>query len=112
MTFNRSNFTISPTSGAGAPKTLSEGPGRPPGAMSPPPVLQGAAAANASGIPAVTLETMTSTGARSARAASAHQELAPRWWEGLGSELNSGKYMTGFRDMTSPEITVRGAEPQ
>lgn len=28
----------------------------------------------------------------------------------LGSEVNSGKYMTGFRDMTSPEITVRGAE--
>ena len=28
----------------------------------------------------------------------------------LGSEINSGKYMTGFRDMTSPEITVRGAE--
>jgi acetyl-CoA acetyltransferase len=27
-----------------------------------------------------------------------------------GSEINSGKYMTGFRDMTSPEITVRGAE--
>lgn len=26
-----------------------------------------------------------------------------------GSELNSGRYMTGFRDMTSPEITVRGA---
>jgi len=26
-----------------------------------------------------------------------------------GSEINSGKYMTGFRDMTSPEITVRGA---
>lgn len=25
------------------------------------------------------------------------------------SEVNSGKYMTGFRDMTSPEITVRGA---
>ncbi len=35
-------------------------------------------------------------------------------WQGdairvIGSELNSGKYMTGFRDMTSPEITVRGA---
>ena len=28
----------------------------------------------------------------------------------LGSEINSGMYMTGFRDMTSPEITVRGAE--
>jgi benzoylsuccinyl-CoA thiolase BbsB subunit len=28
----------------------------------------------------------------------------------VGSEINSGKYMTGFRDMTSPEITVRGAE--
>ncbi|MDA1323723.1 MAG: thiolase family protein [Proteobacteria bacterium] len=28
----------------------------------------------------------------------------------LGSEINSGNYMTGFRDMTSPEITVRGAE--
>jgi benzoylsuccinyl-CoA thiolase BbsB subunit len=28
----------------------------------------------------------------------------------LGSEINSGKYMTGYRDMTSPEITVRGAE--
>jgi len=28
----------------------------------------------------------------------------------LGSEINSGVYMTGFRDMTSPEITVRGAE--
>jgi benzoylsuccinyl-CoA thiolase BbsB subunit len=27
-----------------------------------------------------------------------------------GSEINSGKYVTGFRDMTSPEITVRGAE--
>jgi acetyl-CoA acetyltransferase len=27
-----------------------------------------------------------------------------------GSEINSGKYMTGFRDMTSPEITVRGAK--
>jgi benzoylsuccinyl-CoA thiolase BbsB subunit len=26
----------------------------------------------------------------------------------LASELNSGKYMTGFRDMTTPEITVRG----
>lgn len=26
-----------------------------------------------------------------------------------GSEINSGRYMTGFRDMTSPEITVRGA---
>lgn len=26
------------------------------------------------------------------------------------SEVNSGKYMTGFRDMTTPEITVRGAE--
>ena len=26
-----------------------------------------------------------------------------------GSEINSGKYMTGYRDMTSPEITVRGA---
>lgn len=25
------------------------------------------------------------------------------------SEVNSGRYMTGFRDMTSPEITVRGA---
>ena len=25
------------------------------------------------------------------------------------SELSSGKYMTGFRDMTTPEITVRGA---
>jgi len=25
------------------------------------------------------------------------------------SEVNSGKYMTGFRDMTTPEITVRGA---
>ncbi len=28
----------------------------------------------------------------------------------LGSEINSGKYMTGYRDMTSPEITVRGAK--
>ena len=28
----------------------------------------------------------------------------------LGSEINSGKYLTGFRDMTSPEITLRGAE--
>ncbi len=28
----------------------------------------------------------------------------------LASELASGKYMTGFRDMTTPEITVRGAE--
>ena len=27
----------------------------------------------------------------------------------IGSEINSGKYMTGFRDMTSPEITLRGA---
>ena len=27
----------------------------------------------------------------------------------LASELASGKYMTGFRDMTTPEITVRGA---
>jgi benzoylsuccinyl-CoA thiolase BbsB subunit len=27
----------------------------------------------------------------------------------LASELNSGRYMTGFRDMTTPEITVRGA---
>ena len=27
-----------------------------------------------------------------------------------GSEINSGRYMTGFRDMTSPEITVRGAK--
>lgn len=26
------------------------------------------------------------------------------------SEVNSGKYMTGFRDMTTPEITVRGAK--
>ncbi len=26
------------------------------------------------------------------------------------SEVNSGKYMTGFRDMTTPEITVRGAQ--
>jgi benzoylsuccinyl-CoA thiolase BbsB subunit len=26
-----------------------------------------------------------------------------------GSEINSGKYVTGYRDMTSPEITVRGA---
>ena len=28
----------------------------------------------------------------------------------LASEVNSGKYMTGFRDMTTPEITVRGAK--
>ncbi len=28
----------------------------------------------------------------------------------LASELASGKYMTGFRDMTTPEITVRGAK--
>ena len=28
----------------------------------------------------------------------------------IGSELNSGRYMTGFRDMTTPEITVRGAK--
>jgi benzoylsuccinyl-CoA thiolase BbsB subunit len=28
----------------------------------------------------------------------------------MGSELNSGRYMTGFRDMTTPEITVRGAK--
>ena len=28
----------------------------------------------------------------------------------LGSEINSGNYMTGYRDMTSPEITVRGAK--
>ena len=27
-----------------------------------------------------------------------------------GSEINSGRYMTGFRDMTVPEITVRGAK--
>ncbi|MEK9683551.1 MAG: thiolase family protein [Rhodospirillaceae bacterium] len=27
----------------------------------------------------------------------------------IGSEINSGKYVTGYRDMTSPEITVRGA---
>ena len=27
----------------------------------------------------------------------------------LASEVNSGRYMTGFRDMTTPEITVRGA---
>ena len=27
-----------------------------------------------------------------------------------GSEINSGKYMTGYRDMTTPEITVRGAK--
>ncbi len=27
-----------------------------------------------------------------------------------GSEVNSGRYMTGFRDMTTPEITVRGAK--
>ncbi len=27
-----------------------------------------------------------------------------------GSEINSGRYMTGYRDMTSPEITVRGAK--
>ena len=27
----------------------------------------------------------------------------------LASELASGKYLTGFRDMTTPEITVRGA---
>ena len=26
------------------------------------------------------------------------------------SEVNSGKYMTGYRDMTTPEITVRGAK--
>jgi len=26
------------------------------------------------------------------------------------SEVNSGRYMTGFRDMTTPEITVRGAK--
>ena len=28
----------------------------------------------------------------------------------IASEVNSGKYLTGFRDMTSPEITVRGAK--
>jgi benzoylsuccinyl-CoA thiolase BbsB subunit len=28
----------------------------------------------------------------------------------MGSEINSGKYMTGYRDMTSPEITLRGAK--
>ncbi len=28
----------------------------------------------------------------------------------VGSEINSGRYVTGFRDMTSPEITVRGAK--
>ncbi|MGE0748103.1 MAG: thiolase family protein [Rhodospirillales bacterium] len=27
----------------------------------------------------------------------------------LASEVNSGRYLTGFRDMTTPEITVRGA---
>lgn len=27
----------------------------------------------------------------------------------VASELNSGRYMTGFRDMTVPEITMRGA---
>ncbi len=27
----------------------------------------------------------------------------------VASELNSGRYMTGFRDMTVPEITARGA---
>ncbi|MEK9723461.1 MAG: thiolase family protein [Rhodospirillaceae bacterium] len=27
-----------------------------------------------------------------------------------GSEINSGKYMTGYRDMTTPEITLRGAK--
>jgi benzoylsuccinyl-CoA thiolase BbsB subunit len=27
----------------------------------------------------------------------------------LASEVNSGRYMTGFRDMTTPEISVRGA---
>ena len=27
----------------------------------------------------------------------------------LASEVNSGRYMTGYRDMTTPEITVRGA---
>ncbi|GAA0514237.1 MULTISPECIES: thiolase C-terminal domain-containing protein [Pigmentiphaga] len=26
------------------------------------------------------------------------------------TELNSGRYMTGFRDLTTPEITVRGAK--
>jgi acetyl-CoA acetyltransferase len=28
----------------------------------------------------------------------------------IASEVTSGKYMTGFRDMTIPEITVRGAQ--
>ena len=28
----------------------------------------------------------------------------------LASEVNSGRYMSGFRDMTTPEITVRGAQ--
>ena len=28
----------------------------------------------------------------------------------IASELNSGRYMTGFRDMTIPEITTRGAQ--
>ena len=28
----------------------------------------------------------------------------------LASEVNSGRYMTGYRDMTTPEITVRGAK--
>lgn len=28
----------------------------------------------------------------------------------LASELASGKYLTGYRDMTTPEITVRGAK--
>lgn len=32
---------------------------------------------------------------------------APVWV--VASELNSGRFMTGFRDMTTPEITVRGA---
>jgi acetyl-CoA acetyltransferase len=32
---------------------------------------------------------------------------APVWV--VASELNSGRFMTGFRDMTTPEITTRGA---
>lgn len=41
-------------------------------------------------------------------------DIAPRFQSKpirvLASEVNSGRYMIGFRDMTTPEITVRGAK--
>ena len=39
--------------------------------------------------------------------ARAMRHKAPVWV--VASELNSGRYKTGFRDMTVPEITMRGA---